>query len=858
MDGPATARPRRPLLRLLRDPRVGTTLLTAALVTVGALLGLRLPASSLLSLPAGTSTVPVVVGLGLAFFLTELGQALVEVRRQAYSFSLAGVPLLLGLLFCPPGWLVAARLAAAVVAFTVQRVARTKFAFNTASYLVDVTLTVTLAHELAGSADGLSLSTAAWCYVSIALVDALMSVVVLLVIRINQGPLDLADAVGVMVPASVFVVLNSAAALVFAVLSEAGRLGAVLLVFVVATVAVVYRGYLVLRRRHHSLQLVHDFVALSTGPGREQSPARDLSVELLQHIRSVLRAGSVELVHVDAQGHRSALTVSEDGSTSRPDGRRTTDAFLAAVIEGRRAELVGVQTRDPSARAWLADRGVRDALLVPLSSSEGGLLVVVTDRMGDATTFTRDDLALLQTLGGHLAVALHSAHLVGRLRHDATHDVLTGLPNRALLTDRVHAALQAADEARPAVLLMDLNRFKEVNDALGHHVGDELLQVVAARMSAQPLPGATVARLGGDEFAVLLPSSPDAEADARRAARLLVEALASPVDLREATVATGASVGIAIARAGSTAADLLRHADTAMYAAKAAGEAVAVYDEALDRGRAERLALLADLHRALSTEELVLHYQPKLDLAAGVVTSVEALVRWDHPRLGRLMPDAFVPLAESTGLIEPFTLQVLRLALRQCRAWLDDGLELSVAVNLSARNVSNPDLPENVETALRDAGVPAHRLILEITESSVMGDPEHTVPILHRLAATGVTLSLDDFGTGYSSLSYLQRLPVQELKIDRSFVVGLTADGTDPSTSAALIRSITGLKEALGLRVVAEGVEDAVTLERLRELGCDLVQGYHLSRPVAAADLDTGRCRRSATGTRYGRIPASR
>jgi len=746
---------------------------------------------------------------------------------------------------------------AAVTAFTVQRVARTKFAFNTASYLVDVTLTVVLAHALTGPGH-LSLSTAGWCYLSIALVDALMSAVVLVVIRINQGPLTLADTIGVMAPASVFVVLNSAAALVFAVLSEAGRLGAVLLLFVVTTTAVVYRAYLVLRRRHHSLQLVHDFVALSTAPGRDQSPSADQSVALLQRIRSVLRAGSVELVLVDEQGDRSALAVSEDGTARRPDGRRTADEFLTTVIERGRAELVGARTPDPQAQAWLEDRGVRDALLVPLSSSDGALLVVATDRMGDATTFTRDDLALLQTLGGHLAVALHSAHLVGRLRHDATHDVLTGLPNRALLTDRVQAALEAAHEARPAVLLMDLNRFKEVNDALGHHVGDELLQVVATRMCAQTLPGATVARLGGDEFAVLLPSSLDAEGDARRAARLVVEALASPVDLREATVATGVSVGIAVARPGSTAADVLRHADTAMYAAKTAGDAVAVYDEALDRGRVERLALLADLHRALEGEELVLNYQPKLDLAADVVTSVEALVRWDHPRLGRLMPDAFVPLAESTGLMEPFTLQVLRLALRQCRAWLDDGIELSVAVNLSARNVSNPDLPENVEAALREAGVPASRLILEITESSVMGDPDHTVPILHRLAATGVTVSLDDFGTGYSSLSYLQRLPVQELKIDRSFVLGLTADGTAPATSAALIRSITGLKEALGLRVVAEGVEDAETLERLRELGCDLVQGYHLSRPVAAADLDTARCRRRGEDVPYGRIRASR
>jgi EAL domain-containing protein (putative c-di-GMP-specific phosphodiesterase class I) len=312
------------------------------------------------------------------------------------------------------------------------------------------------------------------------------------------------------------------------------------------------------------------------------------------------------------------------------------------------------------------------------------------------------------------------------------------------------------------------------------------------------------------------------------------------VQLPEATVSTGAGIGIALARPDGTKDDLLRHADTAMYAAKASGAACVVYDETLDHGRAERLSLLADLHQALEDDDLTLHYQPKFDLAFGVVTSVEALVRWTHPRLGPMSPDTFVPLAESTGLIEPFTRSVLAMALRQCRAWMDQGTEVSVAVNLSARNVSNPDLPEEVAAALALAGVPAHRLILEITESSVMGDAEHTVPILERLVAIGVTLSLDDFGTGYSSLSYLQRLPVRELKIDRSFVVGLEAGSSAETveTSEALIRSITGLKRSLGLRIVAEGVEDETSMERLRALGCDLIQGYWISRPAPAAQLE--------------------
>jgi EAL domain-containing protein (putative c-di-GMP-specific phosphodiesterase class I) len=273
-----------------------------------------------------------------------------------------------------------------------------------------------------------------------------------------------------------------------------------------------------------------------------------------------------------------------------------------------------------------------------------------------------------------------------------------------------------------------------------------------------------------------------------------------------------------------------------MYAAKASGEAIAVYTAELDAGRGDRLALLADLHLAIAHDDLDLHYQPKLDLAFDVVTGVEALVRWDHPTRGPVPPDVFIPLAESTGLIDQLTRLVLGKALRQCRTWQDAGLDLTVAVNLSARNVMNNDLPDIVAVALVDAGLPAHKLILEITESCLMGDPDRTIPTLERLSDIGVTLSLDDFGTGYSSLSYLQRLPVREVKIDRSFVLGLS-HATDSHASDALIRSIISLGSSLSLRIVAEGVETAESLEKLRQLGCDIIQGYHIGRPVPGTEL---------------------
>jgi EAL domain-containing protein (putative c-di-GMP-specific phosphodiesterase class I) len=283
-----------------------------------------------------------------------------------------------------------------------------------------------------------------------------------------------------------------------------------------------------------------------------------------------------------------------------------------------------------------------------------------------------------------------------------------------------------------------------------------------------------------------------------------------------------------------------------MYAAKSHDDSIVVYDPELDRGRAERLALGADLQLALNRHELELHYQPKLDLATGMICGVEALVRWNHPRLGVLDPETFIPLAEANGLIEQLTPHVLRMALKQCRLWRDAGLDVTVAVNLSARNVGNPQLPDTVRLALAEAGLPTDRLVLEITESAVMDDPERTVPILERLASTGVTLSLDDFGTGYSSLSYLHRLPVRELKIDRSFVRGL-ADPDDARASEALIRSIAGLGESLKLNIVAEGVEDAETIDLLRLYGCDVAQGYYIGRPEPA-DRMTARLHRAASG----------
>ena len=424
---------------------------------------------------------------------------------------------------------------------------------------------------------------------------------------------------------------------------------------------------------------------------------------------------------------------------------------------------------------------------------------------------------------------------IDSLRHQATHDALTELPNRVLLQDRLTQALaDAARDATPiALLLLDLDRFKEINDTLGHHVGDQLLQRIGPRVLELLCGADTMARLGGDEFAVLLPGAEEAAATAL--ATEILAALAVPFMLEGQSLDVGASIGIALAPAhGDDAATLLRHADVAMYVAKRGHQGHAVYDPAQDGNNPLRLGLMGELRAAIAQGELLLYYQPKLDHTSGRVSGVEALLRWPHPVHGLIAPDQFIPLAEQTGLIAPLTWWVLETALAQCQTWARAGLLLGVAVNLSARTLHDLALPARITALLATYGVPAGLLTLEVTESALMADPTRALNVLTQLAEQGVCLAIDDFGTGYSSLAYLKRLPVHQLKIDRSFIQHLVEGGAD----AAIVASTIGLGHHLGLRVVAEGVETAEAWQLLAASGCDVSQGYHLSRPVTATELE--------------------
>lgn len=421
------------------------------------------------------------------------------------------------------------------------------------------------------------------------------------------------------------------------------------------------------------------------------------------------------------------------------------------------------------------------------------------------------------------------------LEHQALHDTLTGLPNRALLMDRLQQAIFALRrENRPcALMIMDLDRFKDINDTLGHQTGDLLLQQVSMRLNDTLRESDTAARLGGDEFALLLPGAdqPFAEHIAQR----VLKAMEQMFTIGDHSLHVGASLGIALyPRHGQDAQALIQHADVAMYVAKRSHGGYAFYDIAQDPHSVERLELVTDLGRAISNDALELYYQPKVAIATRRVTGVEALLRWRHGRRGFIPPDEIIPLAEQTGLIRLLTQWVINTALRQCALWRSHGRALPVAINLSARNLQDPHLDGQIGDYLAAWSLPQEFVELEITEGAVMDDPQRAQDMLTRLDQMGVRIAIDDYGTGFSSLAYLKKLPVNELKIDKSFVMDMDQDDND----AVIVRSTIDLAHNLGLRVTAEGVETLEIWNLLEMLGCDTAQGYYISPPLPAAEFE--------------------
>jgi diguanylate cyclase (GGDEF)-like protein len=499
------------------------------------------------------------------------------------------------------------------------------------------------------------------------------------------------------------------------------------------------------------------------------------------------------------------------------------DTFLALTIAAVvLAAIVSI---------WIARRVTR-----PLRELVGAARRIEHGDYGhSASAAGRDELGELAGAFNHMRVAIAARER--RISDLAYADALTGLPNRALFMDRLEQAVSMAQRThgRLAVLTIDLDRFKNVNDTLGHSMGDLLLRDVAARLRrALERRTDTVARLGGDEFAVLLPMQ--ALDGAYLAARKITDVLSDALTIEGHLIDVGASTGIAVyPEHGEDADSLMRHADVAMYAAKRAGTGHEAYDARQDQSSPGRLSLLGELRQALERNQLSLVYQPQVVLSGAPERAVEALVRWNHPERGLIAPDEFVPFAERTGYIKVLTRQVLDGAFCQCAEWLDRGLSVGISVNISARDLHTADFLAGVTDLLqRHRTVDAKRICLEVTESAVMEDPSHALEVMQRLHEIGFRLAIDDFGTGYSSLTYLKRLPVDELKIDKSFVRGLVGDRDD----AAIVRATIDLAHDMGLSVTAEGVEDEAVLNALRRLGCDRVQGYFVSPPLGSKEIE--------------------
>jgi diguanylate cyclase (GGDEF)-like protein/PAS domain S-box-containing protein len=611
---------------------------------------------------------------------------------------------------------------------------------------------------------------------------------------------------------------------------------------------------------------------------REDELARRTLSPLFAEYRMITRDGRVIWVSEKAQVVVDAVTGVahwQGVMVDITDRKRTEEALSASEEQFRSmfdAASIGVMTLGLDGRILEANPMLEHVcdyaagalqgrpLVAYLEESDGVCMAIAalcageTDRCQVEHRFRRRDGSLMwcRTVMTLVRDASHQpTHVVAMLEdisdrkqaehdllHRTLHDSLTELPNRLYFYESVTQAIAAAAEQRQlAILLIDLDRFKEINDTLGHHYGDLLLCEFAGALRRHLRPPDTLARLGGDEFALLLHVDGDAAGAAASALARIEDLVAQPYVIEGLPLSIEASIGVAcFPRDGEDVDQLLRYADIAMYSAKTSGVGHAFY-EPNGNGNGHdprRLGILGELRRAIAERELVLHYQPKLDLRSKLVDRVEALVRWQHPRDGLVLPGHFIPLAEQTGLIKPLTLYVLETALAQCKRWLDAGRSIGISVNISPRNLNDPDFPKDVETLLRRYDVPAEHLLLEVTERGIIADPARAEATLRRLSELGVRIALDDFGAGHSSLAFLARLPLDQIKIDRSFVTDLVTDSGDD----VIVRSIISLGHELGLEVVGEGVETAEVQTRLEEYGCDLVQGFQLTRALPAEELE--------------------
>jgi diguanylate cyclase (GGDEF)-like protein len=754
-------------------------------------------------------------------------------RGNTGMIALDGVPLVIGLVFLRPSLLVlGCAISETIVFVVVHRSPLIRVFFNTASTILSVAVATVVFRELLAGHSPVSLRGWAAIAVAVCTKELLATLNFQVVTRLNgQAP---EGRTGSQITTHLMF-LAAALCLAIVVLDALwfSLRTTVPLILVAALIITAYRGYTRLTLRFGSLQRLYDF---SRALGTANLEPSSMSVEVLRQVCTVMRARRAQLILAEPSGLPRRISLNDDVASEVELINLDDTSFITQAISSSTSSLQispnarqHTTSHDPLVGEYTA------AIVAPLVNQNTTIgAIVAIDRDEESDEFDQDDLRLFDTLVAHASSNLERARLVEELRyevesksHQATHDMLTGLPNRVLFVTRATDAL--AHSKAVAIVLLDLDRFKEVNDTLGHAIGDRLLCEVADRL-LRGLPGnVTVARLGGDEFAFVIPDVVDAPSALERVNELHA-LLAHPIEIDGLTHAVSASAGIALAPMhGDDVALLLQRADIAMYLAKERRSVAELYSVEHDTSMRRKLMLTGLLTQALeSKSQLSVVYQPVADVRSRQVVQVEALSRWHHPELGPIPPDEFIAIAEQMGMINQISDFVLSEACAAAAKWRRVGLNLNVAINVSGRELLDGKLVDRVKEPLRLNGLPASAITLEVTETEAMADPIQATRILEELASLGVSIAIDDYGTGHSSLTYLHSLPAKKLKIDRSFVTNLPNE----HSNRVIVHATIEMAHRLGLTVVAEGAEDDVTCALLAEAGCDLIQGYYLSRPL--------------------------
>lgn len=796
-------------LLVTRMRRFGPPALIVVLLAAAVALGVPLLNSGNATVAEPRIPLFVLVGCWAAFELVVLYLQFGKNFDNTVTISVTEIPLALGLLFATPVDLILAAVATPVlIDLLVRRKSALKLVFNGTSRALDVCIALSIFRALNPSDP---LSAQGWAALCLAVTaSALASTFgVAAVISLTIGRLPLRDLWSQVLWAGTLAALGVTLSFVAGLALQSGDSAIVPLLGALVAFLLMMRGISLLTERQLSLASLQSL-------GQRLALAHDVDSILA----TALETSTEMLVARDVEVY---LRVPEDLSTLLQVRQSADGGLVRTPVE--RESL-------PDTRGVLQDRSAVVAA-APLTLGHE-VVMSATGRSTAMRPFGSKDARLLDMIAHQTGATLHTAHLFEQLRHDALHDTLTDLPNRRSLLETAHEHVSLGHPVE--LVWLGIRDLQGVNAALGHERGDEMLVQIGRRLQAASGRDAVVARVGGDEFAILLPTIADGSS-ASEAVTAALASLSEPFMLARVQVLVRASAGVALEPGGfgGTAEDLLRRADIAMRHASRTGRAVEHYTPPLETATSERLELAVDLQTGITRGELTLYAQPQIRLEDDAVTGVEMLVRWNHPRLGLLQPFAFVPLAEQTGLDWPLTAWVLDEGLKSLAAWSASGLGLSISVNVSPNALCNGRLRDLTEELLTRHRVPGGRLVIEVTESGLLTNTTMAAEVLKGLSALGVRVSIDDFGTGFSSLSHLRRLPVDQIKIDYSFVRTMLRDSDD----AAIVRSVIGLSKGLGLACVAEGIEDQQVYAALQELGCDSAQGHYLARPMPVDQVAT-------------------